>query len=333
MQTKAMTHKEKSRSEIKVVVLIGSGGGEFEISYLSGENVFKTLSKMGYSVEKLLFNPSTFAEDIMALMPSVVFNAMHGGFGEDGYVPAILNKLHVAYTHSGYSASRIGLDKIETLRLLSKYEIPVANHIVVKYNDLLSGRYIDTINDSVKAGFLSGSKFVIKPIGYGSSVNVVCVDIAKDGQDKLKNVCEYLDSGIENYMVEEFCAGREFNVVTIEGFKTTLVEAMFEGDIYGYYDKFFNGWHDHDMPDIDDEFKAYLIALGDKVHEIVGCKDVSRSEFRVSFEGGKPTKVIALEINTHPGMTEASFVTDVLNRSGDFENYLDRMVENASYEI
>ena len=328
-----MTQKEKSRSETKVAVLIGSGGGELEISYLSGDNVFKTLGKMGYTVEKLMFNPSTFAEDIMAINPTIVFNAMHGGFGEDGYVPAVLNKLHVPYTHSGYSASRIGLDKIETLRLLDKYDIPVAKHIVVKYIDLASGRYIDAINDAVKLGLISGSKFVIKPIDYGSSVNVVCVDIEKDEQTKLQNICEQLDSGIDNYMVEEFCAGREFNVVVIDGFKTTLVEAMFEGDIYGYYDKFFNGWHDHDMADIEDEFKSHLIQMGNKVHDIIGCKDVSRSEFRVTFEDGKPVKTIALETNTHPGMTEASFVTDVLNRSGDFENYLDRMVEKASYEV
>ncbi len=278
----------------KVLILSGGISKERLISLDTGQQVAKELKKNGYKV-KICEPDNNLKKKIKIFKPSVIFNALHGQFGEDGYIQTILESFKIPYTHSGVIASSIAMDKEISKKIFIKHNIKTPKYFTYSY-DLSIFDLIKKIKKKLKF------PVVVKPLNEGSSVNVyIC---------KEKNIRNILSS-IKNYkkiIIEEFIGGREIQVAIMGNKKLGAIELKPKRKFYDYEAKYnVKANTQHIIPvDLPLNKLKEVMDTAFKAHKAIACKGITRSDFKF-FNG----KFYLLEINTQPGMTKLSLVPEI----------------------
>ena len=298
----------------KVLILSGGISKERLISLDTGLQVAKELKKNGYKV-KISEPDSNLEKNIKNFKPVVIFNALHGQFGEDGYIQSILENFKIPYTHSGVIASSIAMDKEVSKKIFIKNKIKTPKFFTYSY-DMKASDLIKKINKKLKF------PVVIKPLNEGSSVNVyICTK---------KNIIKILDL-IKNYkivMIEQFIGGREIQVAIMGNKKLGAIELKPKRKFYDYEAKYnIKAKTQHILPvKLKKNKLNQVIKMAHKAHKIIGCRGVTRSDFKF-FNG----KFYLLEINTQPGMTKLSLVPEIAAHKGiTFIKLIEWMLIDAS---
>ncbi|MDA8831705.1 D-alanine--D-alanine ligase [Candidatus Pelagibacter bacterium] len=298
----------------KILILSGGISKERLISLDTGKQVAIELIKNGYKV--LISEPDkNLSKNITSFKPDVIFNALHGQFGEDGYIQAILETKKIPYTHSGIIASSIAMDK------------EISKKIFIK-NKILTPKYIKFNHKKNKLNIIKliekNLKFpvVVKPINEGSSVHVyIC-----DKTNILKNL-KVLKSYNE-ILIEEFIPGREIQVAIMNNKSLGAIELEPKRKFYDYEAKYNSSAKTkHLIPvDLSKNNLAKITGIARAAHKIIGCKGVTRSDFKF-FNG----KFYLLEINTQPGMTKLSLVPEIAKHKGiSFIKLIEWILKDAS---
>ena len=298
----------------KILILSGGISKERLISLDTGFQVAKELKKNGYKI-KISEPDNNLAKNIKEFKPSVIFNALHGQFGEDGYIQTILEQYQIPYTHSGPIASSIAMDKEISKKIFLNNKINTPKFIKYSF-DKKSTKLIEQINDKLKF------PVVVKPINEGSSVNVyICTK---------KNITKILKS-MESYkqvMIEEFIAGREIQVAIMGNKKLGAIELKPKRKFYDYDAKYnANAKTQHIIPvEISRNKLNEVMNMALKAHKVIACRGVSRSDFKFYRN-----KFYLLEINTQPGMTKLSLVPEIAAYKGiSFIKLIEWILKDAS---
>ena len=298
----------------KILVLCGGISKERLISLETGNEVSKELKKNKYKVKKC--EPDhDLLKNIKSFKPDVIFNALHGQFGEDGYIQTILETQKIPYTHSGVIASSIAMDKEISKKIFIKKNILTPKYIKFRYNKDEKD-IIKKIENKLKF------PVVIKPINEGSSVHVYICN-KKNIIKNLKKLNIY-----RKVLIEEFIPGREIQVAIMGHKKLGVIELKPKRKFYDYEAKYDSkaktehiipvNLHKKDLKKITD------ITL--KTHKAIGCRGVTRSDFK--YHKGK---FYLLEINTQPGMTKLSLVPEIAKFSGiSFIKLIEWILKDAS---
>ena len=300
----------------KILILSGGISKERLISLDTGIQVAKELIKNGYRV-KISEPDHNLAKNIKSFNPSIIFNALHGQFGEDGYIQTILERFKIPYTHSGVIPSSLAMDKEISKKIFIQNNIKTPKYITHSYN-ISSHNLIKEIKKKLKF------PVVVKPLNEGSSVNVyICNE---------KNIIKILNS-IKNYkkvMIEEFIGGREIQVAIMGNKKLGAIELRPKRKFYDYKAKYnLNAKTQHIIPvDLPKNKINQVLQIAHKAHKIIGCRGVSRSDFKF-FNG----KFYLLEINTQPGMTKLSLVPEIAAHIGiNFIKLIEWILDDASIQ-
>ena len=298
----------------KVFIISGGISKERLISLDTGLQVAKELKRNGYKV-KISEPDDNLEKKIKIFKPSVIFNALHGQFGEDGYIQTILEKFNTPYTHSGVIPSAIAMDKEISKKIFIKNKINTPKFFTYSY-DLKNLALIKKINKKLKF------PVVVKPLNEGSSVNVyIC---------NKKNIIKILSS-IKNYkkvMIEEFIGGREIQVAIMGNKKLGAIELKPKRKFYDYKAKYnTNAKTQHLIPvELSKNKLNQVLNIAMKAHKVIGCSGVTRSDFK--FYRGK---FHLLEINTQPGMTQLSLVPEIAAHKGiKFIQLIEWILNDAS---
>ena len=298
----------------KVLLLSGGISKERLISLDTGLQVAKELKKNGYKV-KISEPDNELEKNIKNFKPSVIFNALHGQFGEDGYIQTVLDRYKIPYTHSGVIASAIAMDKEISKKLFIKNKINTPKFFTYSY-DIKNIDLIKKIKKKLKF------PVVVKPLNEGSSVNVyICNN---------KNIFKILNS-IKQYkkvIIEEFIGGREIQVAIMGNKKLGAIELVPKRKFYDYKAKYNSSAKTkHIIPvDLSKKKLNEVLSISLKAHQVIGCKGVTRSDFK--FENGK---FYLLELNTQPGMTKLSLVPEIAAYKGiSFLKLIEWMLNDAS---
>ena len=301
----------------RILILGGGISKERLISLDTAKSVADELKKKKYKV--IISEPdSDLLKNIKKFRPHIVFNALHGQFGEDGYIQSVLEVLKVKYTHSGVLASSIAMDKEISKKIYLKNNILTPNFIKFKF----SNNFINSKNFLINVEKKLKFPVVIKPINEGSSVNVfIC---SKNNFLKnLKKLIEY-----KEILIEEFIGGREIQVAIMGKRKLGAIELKPKRKFYDYQAKYnVKAKTKHIIP-VDLEKKNYnkVMNIAFKAHKLIGCKGVTRSDFKFY-----KNKFYLLETNTQPGMTKLSLVPEIANFCGmKFIDLIEWMLNDAS---
>ena len=278
----------------KILIISGGISKERSVSLDTGKQVAKELSKNNYSI-RIAEPDFKLLEEIKNFKPNIIFNALHGQFGEDGYIQTVLETTGIPYTHSGVIPSSIAMDKELSKKIFIRNKILTPKYILYKFNKTKS-ELIKLIKSKLKF------PVVIKPLNEGSSVNVfICTRLNINKNIKL----------LESYkkiIIEEFIPGREIQAAIIGKKKLGAIELKPKRKFYDYQAKYdSNAKTKHIIP-VKLSKKDYnkLMSLAFKAHKLIGCQGVTRSDFK--FYNGK---FYLLEINTQPGMTKLSLVPEI----------------------
>ncbi len=298
----------------KVLILSGGISKERLISLDTGIQVAKELKKNGYKV-KISEPNNNLEKNIKNFKPGVIFNALHGQFGEDGYIQTILEKFNIPYTHSGVIPSSIAMDKEISKKIFIKSKIKTPKFFTFSYD-------MTTLNLIKKIEKKLSFPVVVKPLNEGSSVNVyIC---------EKKNINKILKE-IKNYkkiMIEEFIGGREIQVAIMGNNELGAIELQPKRKFYDYQAKYnLNAKTKHIIPvDLSKKKLKEVMKMALKAHKVIGCKGVTRSDFKFYNN-----KFYLLEINTQPGMTKLSLVPEIAMYKGiSFINLIKWILKDAS---
>jgi D-alanine-D-alanine ligase len=301
---------------LKKKILIISGGISKErlISLDTGLQVAKELKKNGYKV-KISEPDNQLARNINQFKPNIIFNALHGQFGEDGYIQTILEGFKIPYTHSGTVASALAMDKEISKKIFIKNKITTPKFIKYSYekNNL---DLIKIIEKKLKF------PVILKPINEGSSVNVfICT------KKNILKVLKLLES-YKQIIIEEFIAGREIQVAIMGGKKLGAIELKPKRKFYDYQAKYdAKAKTEHIIPvELSKNKLDEVMNMALKAHKVIGCKGVTRSDFKFYNN-----KFYLLEINTQPGMTSLSLVPEIARYKGiTFIELIEWILKDAS---
>lgn len=296
----------------RVAVLYGGWSAEREVSLTSGRGVVEALKDSPYEVIPIDVKPD-IAQVLAEVKPDVVFNALHGRFGEDGCIQGVLEILRIPYTHSGVLASALAMDKPKAKEVFAAAGIPVAKGITVTRHDLMQGEPLPR-------------PFVVKPVAEGSSVGV---SIVKHGDNFLVDE-ENWQFG-ETVLVEEYIPGREVQAAVLDDKALGAIEIRPKTLFYDYEAKYTSGKAEHLMPaPINREAYEQVLEYAVAAHKALGCRGVSRSDFRYDDTQGEPGRIIILETNTQPGMTPLSLTPEIAAYTGlSYRDLVIRLIEGA----
>lgn len=300
-----------------VAVLMGGWSAEREVSLNSGAACANALESVGYRVTRIDVDRN-IAGTLTGLKPDVCFNALHGKWGEDGCVQGILETLEVPYTHSGVLASALAMDKERAKTAFRAAGIPVAESVVV--SPIAAARQ-----------HLMQPPYVIKPVTEGSSVGVFIVreDHAHPPQELTRP-----DWAFGNVMVERYIGGRELTCAVLGDRPLGIIDILpAEGlSFYDYEAKYAKGGSRHVLPaQISPNIYEFIQKLALDAHNALGCRGVSRADFRFDDRPEGTGELVCLEVNTQPGMTATSLVPELAAHAGlTFGELVRWMVEDAS---
>ena len=283
-----------SRTTQRVVVLMGGISLEREVSLSSGRCCASALREIDKFEVFELVADNAVAKELDEMSPDVVFNALHGRWGEDGAVQGILEWLKIPYTHSGIFTSAMCMDKLKTKSAYEIAGLPVTKSVLA-------------LREKVSEKHIMDPPYVIKPINEGSSVGVHIIPLGS-------NVPPSLDRTMPEYvMVEEFVGGRDLTVTVIgsrENPRALAVTEVVTDGWYDYHAKYSIGGSTHVLPaDIPNEIKTVCLNHAKKAHNFLGCRGISRTDFRWDDSKGK-SGLFLLETNTQPGMTPTSLAPE-----------------------
>jgi len=299
-----------------IVILMGGLSRERNISLLTGKACSEVLKKRGYKVLELDAK-GYFAAKLKKLKPRLVFNALHGKYGEDGFVQSILESLKIPYTHSGVLSSSLAMDKELSKLLFKKYKIKIPNYFIATTEDKIN--YYKKFKNK-KISF----PVVIKPINEGSSLGVY---ICKNKIQFKKNYRK-IKKDYEKIIVEEYIPGKEIQVAVMGNKALGAIELVPKRNFYDYKAKYSSkAKTEHIMPArLTSRNYKKALALAKKAHKILGCRGVTRSDFRFYNK-----QFYLLETNTQPGMTKLSLVPEIAEYCKiSFEDLIVWMVNDAS---
>ena len=300
-----------------VAVLMGGWSAERPVSLKTGEACACALERAGYRVTRV-----DVERDVAAVLsdmrPEVAFNALHGPYGEDGCIQGVLEILGIPYTHSGVAASALAMDKGKAKAVMKAAGIPVAEHKVLHRLEAAREHVLQP-------------PYVAKPVREGSSFGVLIVQEGAEHppQELFRDDWPYGDM----VMVERYIPGRELTCAVMEDVALGVIEVMPKG--HGFYDfdaKYAPGGSQHILPaEISPFVYQEVQKLSLKAHRALGCKGVTRADFRFDEQPSGRGELICLEVNTQPGMTETSLVPELAGHAGhSFEELTSWIVENAS---
>ena len=298
----------------KILIISGGISKERVISLDTGFQVAKELSRNNYIV-KITEPDFKLLETIKLFRPDIIFNALHGQFGEDGYIQTILENTKIPYTHSGVISSAIAMDKELSKKIFINNKILTPKYISYSFNKS-KVELIKIINKKLKF------PVVIKPINEGSSVNVFICN-KQNIFKKLKLLEIY-----KKIIIEEFIPGREIQAAIIGTKKLGAIELKPRRKFYDYQAKYsLKAKTKHIIPvKLDKKDYSKLMNLAFKAHKLIGCRGVTRSDFK--FYNGK---FYLLEINTQPGMTKLSLVPEIANfHNINFIKLVELILKDAS---
>ena len=301
----------------RVTVLMGGLSAEREVSLASGANCAAALKEAGYTVETLDAGVELGAviAQLKAQRPDVVFNALHGRFGEDGNIQGVLNLLKIPYTHSGLMASALAMDKTMAKRLF------VAAGLRVPEGKLLS-------RAEVVAGDPLPRPYVVKPYNEGSSVGVTIIK-AGDNAKPFAGIDWPFGDVV---LAERFIPGRELTCGVMGDKAMAVTELRPKSGFYDYANKYTGGMTEHLVPaPLPADVYAECLRMALAAHQALGCRGVSRSDFRYDDTGrGGIGEIYLLETKTQPGMTELSLVPEQAKYLGmSYPELVSWMVEHA----
>ncbi|SNR26579.1 D-alanine--D-alanine ligase [Puniceibacterium sediminis] len=299
-----------SRTFPKVVVLMGGPSAEREVSLSSGQECATALRDYGYDVTEVDAGPD-LVQRLTDAAPDVVFNALHGRWGEDGCVQGLLEWLKIPYTHSGVLASALAMDKERSKQVFRDAGLPVVQ-------SLLAPR------DDVRRTHVMPPPYVVKPNNEGSSVGVYLVQEAANGPPQLS------DDMPETVMVEAFAPGRELTTTVLGDRALTVTDILTDG-WYDYDAKYKPGGSRHVVPaEVPQEIFDACLDYALRAHRALGCRGMSRTDFRWDESRGL-AGLILLETNTQPGMTPTSLSPEQGQTVGiTFPELCSWLVEDAS---
>lgn len=293
----------------RVAVLKGGFSAEREVSLVTGASCAKALREAGYSVIEVDADRDLAAR-LIELKPDVVFNALHGRWGEDGCVQGILEWLQIPYTHSGVMASAIAMNKTRTKEVYRTAGLPIAEGRIVA-------------RDAVAAGHVLPPPYVVKPNNEGSSVGVYIVHPGS-------NAPRLADTMPETVMVEAYVPGRELSI-SVLGDRALCVTDIITDGWYDFDAKYKPGGSRHQLPaNIPAGIEAACLDYALRAHRALGCRGLSRTDMRWDEEKGIDG-LILLETNTQPGMTPTSLSPEQAAHLGmPFPELCAWIVEDAS---
>ncbi len=300
-----------------VAVLLGGLSAEREVSLNSGKACADALESEGYNVTRIDVGRD-IAGVLRDLKPEACFNGLHGRWGEDGLIQGILEYLQIPYTHSGVLASSLAMHKERAKIVMAAAGVPVAKGKIV------------TRTEAAKAHVLP-PPYVLKPVDEGSSVGVL---IVKADQAHPPQILHSAEWKYENLLAEEFIAGRELTCAVIDGAATEIIDILpAEGlQFYDYDAKYKEGGSRHILPaSLSPNIYQSIQRFTLMAHQALGCRGVSRSDFRLDERADGSSTLACLEVNTQPGMTGTSLVPELAAAKGwSLGRLVSWMVEDAS---
>ena len=302
----------------RVAVLYGGISAEREVSLASGKQCNAALREAGYTVE-----PIDVGGDLAALVaalrdarPDAVFNTLHGRYGEDGCIQGVLDWLGLPYTGSGLRASALAMDKPAAKAMFAAAGLPVAPHRLVTPAELEAADPLPL-------------PYVLKPPSEGSSVGV---SIIRGGDNRRAQIARDWTWG-SHAMAEPFVAGREITVAVMGDRPLAVTEIATHLAFYDYEAKYADGGSVHTLPaPIHPDAAAEAMRVAVEAHRALGCRGISRADFRYDDTAGEPGRLVLLEVNTQPGMTRTSLVPEQAEHCGiPFPDLCAWMVEQARH--
>lgn len=300
-----------------IAVLMGGLSSERPVSLSSGKACADALEGQGYQVTRVDVGHD-IATVLAELKPDVAFNALHGPFGEDGKIQGVLEYLQIPYTHSGVLASALAMDKALAKSVVKAAGVPVAEAKVMSRLDFGNEHPIKP-------------PYVVKPVAEGSSFGVVIVKEDQSHPPQVVRSPEWRYG--DRIMVERYVYGRELTCAVMGDVALGVIEIISKANtFYDYDSKYAEGGSQHVLPaQISPNIYQKIQTLAIKAHQAIGCRGVSRSDFRYDDRFSENGEVIWLEVNAQPGMTPTSLVPEMAAHAGhSFGEFLKWMVEDAS---
>jgi D-alanine-D-alanine ligase len=300
-----------------VAVLMGGWSSERPVSLNSGNGCADALELAGYRVTRVDVQRD-IAEVLAKLKPDVAFNALHGPFGEDGAIQGVLEILGIPYTHSGVLASALAMNKARAKDVMKAAGIPVAESRLVHRLDAARAHVMEP-------------PYVVKPVAEGSSFGVLIVREGAINPPQQLFADDW--SYGETVMVERYVAGRELTCGVMGDEAFDIIELVTsDGGWYDYDAKYSDHGAKHVIPaPLSSNIYQIIQNLAVRAHQALGCRGISRADFRYDDGPGGTGELVCLEVNTQPGMTATSLVPDMGRHAGiDFPALVSWMVEDAS---
>ena len=299
-----------SRTPPKVAVIMGGPSAEREVSLSSGRECAAALREAGFEVVEVDAGLELAAQ-LTAVTPDVVFNALHGRWGEDGCVQGLLEWMQIPYTHSGVLASALAMDKQKSKAAYVAAGLPVVDSVIAPAAEVRQRHVIEP-------------PYVVKPNNEGSSVGVYIVHEAANAPPRLGGEMP------EMVMVEQYAPGRELTTSVMGDRALTVTDIITDG-WYDYHAKYAEGGSRHEVPaNVPQEIFDACMDYALRAHHVLGCRGLSRTDFRWDEARGLDGLVL-LETNTQPGMTPTSLSPEQGQEVGiSFPELCRWLVEDAS---
>lgn len=302
-----------------VAVLMGGLSAEREVSLVSGAACANALEGEGYRVTRIDVGRDLPAV-LASIRPDLAFNALHGRFGEDGIVQGVLELMQIPYTHSGVLASSLAMQKDRAKAVMAAAGVPVPRGMTVHRLEAAQRHVLSP-------------PYVVKPVNEGSSVGVI---IVREGRSHPPQELGREDWAYGDMMlVENFVAGRELTCAVMGDRPLGVIDIRpAVGEFYDYDAKYAKGGSIHVLPaEIKPNIYHQVQQLALTAHQALGCRGVSRADFRYDDTPGGTGELVCLEVNTQPGMTETSLVPELAAHDGfTFGELVRWMVEDASLD-
>ena len=312
----SLTRIVKPKNISKVLVLQGGVSEEKEVSNSTAASCVEALKKIKFEVEAVSVNSTNvhkIAEVVKVNNPDVIFNALHGGIGENGTIQGLFETLKIPYTHSGVLSSAIAMDKFISKKIFKSSGLPVIEDLLLNGQDQLKGMPIDP-------------PFVIKPNNGGSSVGIQFIR----HKEQIDDVRPLRANEDRKYLLEKYIPGRDLTVAVLNGKPLTVTDIVTD-NWYNYDAKYRNGGSKHVIPaNIPQDIFQLCINYAVRAHHSLACRGITRSDFRWNEKKGKEGLYI-LELNTQPGMTKTSLVPEQAKYVGlDLQHLCLELVKDAS---
>jgi len=303
----------------KIGILSGGPSSEREISIRSGKAVYKALTTLGFNAVGIDIKSAASAkEEILRNDLDIAFIALHGRFGEDGTIQAMLEELDIPYTGSGPNASRLALNKILSRQIFEKHDIPVPRWLYLKKQS--DNRDLSPCAASNKLS----PPFVVKPANEGSSIGMTIVE----NEVGLASACDSAFSYDDEILIEEYVPGEDITVGILNDKPLPVCHIKTKLDFYNYEAKYTNGMSEYIVPaNLEKEITAEAQRLGLLAHKVLGCRSFSRVDMLLDKE---KDRIVVLEVNSIPGLTSSSLLPKAASVAGiDFSQMCIKMIESA----